>query len=188
MREKSAKNRRTRRIDLLRRGRSLAATVTAAATTTAISSAATAAPTSAATAFFARPGFVDGERAALVFFFVQAADRFLRGVVIAHLHEAKPLAAAGVAVLHDLRTFDRAELGEELFQIRTANVEAQISDIQSLTHCRTPYVLSQMASEKAGHFAESTPTQSVSFLGRMKAADVAAGQVGQARTDERGDH
>jgi hypothetical protein len=76
-----------------------------------------------------------------------------------------------------LSAFNGAELREELLQICTADVEAQISDIQSLTHCRTPYVLSKMPRRRTGHFAKSTPTQSMSFLGRMKAADVAACQV-----------
>jgi hypothetical protein len=124
-------------------GRPLAATVTtatAAAATATISAAstATASATSAASAFFARPCFIDGERAAFVLFLMQTADRFLSGVVIAHFDEAKSLAAAGVAVLYDLRAFDRAELGKELLQIRTADIETQISDIQSLTHFRTP--------------------------------------------------
>src|SRR6476660_1574984 len=111
--------------------RGIALPALSAATTAAAAAAIT---TAAAAALFARPRFVDRQIPAVVLFFVQTADRFLRCVVVRHLHKPKTLAAAGVAILHDLRALHRAELSKQLFQILACHIEAQIPDIKSLTH------------------------------------------------------
>src|SRR5690349_13589245 len=63
-----------------------------AATATAAASAAITSSAASAAALFTRPRFVDRQVASLELFFVQAADRFLGGVVILHFHESKTLA------------------------------------------------------------------------------------------------
>ena len=93
----------------------VAAAATAAATSTvATTSAATA---SATTAFFAGASFVNGQRASAVILLVQAADRFVGGVVIPHFDESETLAPTCVPVLDDLSTLHRAELAEQGFQV-----------------------------------------------------------------------
>ncbi len=92
-----------------------AATTTAAAATVATTAAATA--TTATTAFFAGAGFVDGQRASAVILLVQAADRFVGGVIVPHLDESETFAPTGVPVLNDLSALHRAKLAEQGFQV-----------------------------------------------------------------------
>src|SRR4051794_3111533 len=72
----------------------------AAATTVSATAAASAttATASAATALFAWTGFIDGQRTAVDLFQVQAVDRRAGLIGVVELDEAKPLAAARIAV------------------------------------------------------------------------------------------
>ena len=68
------------------------------ATTTAAT--ATPAATESAAALFARPGFVDRQRTAILLRFVQSFDSVLGRVVVGHFHESKTLASARVTILN----------------------------------------------------------------------------------------
>src|SRR5262245_21976091 len=85
----------------------VAAASTAAATTPAVATAA-ATTTAATRALFARLGFVDGQRAAIVLLAVERGDRGLRFGVAAHLDKAEALAAAGLAIRDYLGAGDLA--------------------------------------------------------------------------------
>src|SRR5256885_1410163 len=91
-----------------------AATATTAAATT----------TETAAAGFARLGFVDGERAAVLFLAVERGDRGLRFLVRAHLHKPKALAAAGVAVCDHFSGLNLAMRTEQLLELRAVDVVA----------------------------------------------------------------
>src|ERR1700730_16682623 len=113
-------------------GRGLVSAVSAAP------SAATAAAAATTRALFARPGFIDGQRSAVVLFFVQALNRRQGGVVVRHFDESKSLAAPRVPILDHLRAADRAKRREQLFQVRIRHVITQIAHIQLFTHDKTP--------------------------------------------------
>jgi hypothetical protein len=122
-----------------------AATTTATATATETTTATTAAPTestaptaTAPTAFFARAGFVDGQRPAAVLLAVERRDRGLGFVVAAHLHKTETFASAGVAVVDDLGRHDGAVLAEQLLEFRAINAVAQVPNIKLLTHYVSP--------------------------------------------------
>ena len=93
-----------------------AAASTAAATST-VATTAAATSTSTTTALFAGASFVDGQRASAVILLVQAADRFVGGVIVPHLDESETFAPTGVPVLDDLSALHRAELAEQGFQV-----------------------------------------------------------------------
>jgi len=105
-----------------------ATAVAAAATAAAATESATATTAAAATrAVFARLGFIDGQRAAVVLLAIEARNRGLRLFVGAHLHESKALTAARVAVRNDFRRLHASVRREQLFQIRARCVVAQIT-------------------------------------------------------------
>ena len=93
----------------------VAAATTAAAATSTVAT--TAAASTSTTALFAGASFVDGQRTSAVILLVQAADRFVGGVIVPHLDESKTFAPTGVPVLNDLSTLHRAELAEQGFQV-----------------------------------------------------------------------
>src|SRR5262245_33533735 len=97
------------------RGSVAAATAVAAAATT------TASAAEAARTVFLGACLVHHEGAAVHRLAVQATDRGLGFGVRAHLHEAKALGAAGVAIHHDLGRRDRSEFGESLLEIVVAH-------------------------------------------------------------------
>ncbi len=108
-----------------------ATTVAAAATTTA---AATAAAAETTRTLFTWAGFVDDHSAAINRLAVHAIDGSLRFRVIAHLHKAEALGAAGLAVHHDLGRRDVAELRKSLEQRIVAHRISQITDVQFVSH------------------------------------------------------
>src|SRR5262249_30875436 len=85
-----------------------------------------------------RPRFVDGETAPADLRPVDLADRLLRIVVSAHLHEAEPSRAARRLVAHHRDGFDRSDCGEELLKLRFSDLVRQVSHIQLPTHIQTP--------------------------------------------------
>jgi hypothetical protein len=97
---------------------SASATTATATATAAIAAASTAAATAAAT-FFARSGFVDGQRAAVVLAAVQAGNGRLSFGIVAHFHEAEAFAPARVPISDDLSALHGAEFGKHLIQVRT---------------------------------------------------------------------
>ena len=108
-----------------------AAAVSAAAASTAV---ATSAATSTAAALFARLGFIDGERAPVVLFAVEGGNGALGVIIVGHLDEPEPLAAAGVAIADNLGALNGAKLTEQLLQRRTVHAVAEVPDVQTLTH------------------------------------------------------
>jgi hypothetical protein len=114
------------------------ATTATAAPTTAVATTATATTTTATRAIFTRLGLVDGEGAAIVLLPVQGRDGGLRFAVAAHLNKAEALAPAGVPVADDFRRLHGAVLREQLLQIRTCRVIAQVPDIQLAAHGVSP--------------------------------------------------
>ena len=131
-----------------RRGAILVASAaTAAATTAAVAAASSAASTpaaatataaTAAATFLARLGFVDRQRAAIVFLAVESGDGGLRLLIAGHLNKAESLAAARVSVRDHFRALDGAKSREQTFQIGAAHAIPQISDIQFLTQDEPP--------------------------------------------------
>jgi hypothetical protein len=87
---------------------------TAAVTTASAASTTTAAT---ATAFLARPRFINGQGSAKMLLFVEPLNCRLGFGVAAHFHETKTLAASGFAILNHLGTFNGAILAEQLFQL-----------------------------------------------------------------------
>jgi hypothetical protein len=65
---------------------------------------------------------------------IQRRDGCLGFFVTAHFDESKPLAPARVAIVDDLRRDDLAVCTEQLFQLRTIHLIAQVADVQLLTH------------------------------------------------------
>jgi hypothetical protein len=114
------------------------ATTATAAPTTAVATTATATTTTATRAIFTRLGLVDGEGATIVLLPVQGRDGGLRFAVAAHLNKAEALAPAGVPVADDFRRLHGAVLREQLLQIRTCRVIAQVPDIQLAAHGVSP--------------------------------------------------
>jgi len=113
-----------------------AATTTTAAVATATTAAATESTTTAATTtatatggVFAGTGFVDGQGAAFVLLAVERGNGGLGFGVVGHFNEAKTFAAAGVAIVDDLRAFDLAVRGKQLFQGRAIDLVAQIAHV-----------------------------------------------------------
>lgn len=90
--------------------------ITAAPTTTATATAAVS-TAAAATTIFAGAGFIDGEGSATVLLAVECLDGGLGFIVIGHLDEPEPLAAAGVSVVDDLGGKDLAMLAEQLLEL-----------------------------------------------------------------------
>jgi len=121
-----------------------AAAAAAAATTAATAvAAATSAPSTtttatAATAIFAGSGFIDRQRPTVVILAVEPPDGRLSLLVVAHFDEAETLAAAALAVLNDLGTFDRAERSKQRFQLGAGDAIAQVSNIQLLAQNHSP--------------------------------------------------
>ena len=116
---------------------SAATTATAAAVATSATTAAAVAATTAATrAIFLGLGFVDGQCAAVVILTVERGDRGLRFLIRPHLDESEALAAAGITVGNDLGGLDAAVLAEELFQVRAADVVAQVPHVKLAAHVR----------------------------------------------------
>lgn len=114
--------------------------VTAAATTatTTPAAASTAVTTPASTALFARPGLVDRQRPAVMFFVVQTLDGRLGLLVGSHFDEGKTLASSRVAILNDLSADHVAELSKQLLQGVVGRSVTQITDIQPLSHLKSP--------------------------------------------------
>jgi hypothetical protein len=92
-----------------------ASAATTAAAVTAATTTAAAATTTAA--IFARAGFVDGERSAIMLFAVHAGDRRLGFLVVLHFDKAEAFAPAGVAVHDDLGTLYCAVFAENLVEV-----------------------------------------------------------------------
>src|SRR5438067_1113705 len=103
-----------------------AVTTAAAATTTATEPTAATTAAAATRALFARAGFVDGQGATVVLLAVECRDGGRRLVIVRHLDEAEPLAAAGVAVVDDLCRDDLAVGAEQLFEFRAIDFVAQV--------------------------------------------------------------
>jgi hypothetical protein len=64
-----------------------------------------------------------------MFLAVEGGDRSLGFVVAAHFDESESLAAAGVAIVDDLRRNHLAMLAEQLFQLGAIDFIAQVADI-----------------------------------------------------------
>src|SRR5262249_44367541 len=114
----------------------VAAAATAAAITTtaaATAVAAAAAATTAATVLLG-PGLVHRQVTAADLLTAHACDRRLRLGVAAHLDEAEPFGASGVAIHDDLRRLHGAERLEHLLQLAGVHVVAQVADVQLLAH------------------------------------------------------
>jgi hypothetical protein len=60
---------------------------------------------------------------------VQGGDRRLGFLIGAHFDKAEALAAAGVAVVDDLRGDDSPVLTEQLLELRAINLIAEVPDI-----------------------------------------------------------
>jgi len=117
---------------------SAASTASASATTASISAAASAAsaarsttPTTAATtrALFTGTGFVNGQGSAIVLLAVERGNRRRSLFIAGHLDEAETFASAGLTVADDLRRLNLAVSAEQLFQLRSFDLVAQITDI-----------------------------------------------------------
>src|SRR5262249_33995185 len=96
----------------------------------------TAAAIPAATAAAVLPGLglVDGQGPAVDLLAAQPGDGRLRLLVGAHLHEAEPLRAPGVAVGDHLSRLHRTELPEQPLQVTGGRLVGQIADVQFLAH------------------------------------------------------
>src|SRR5205085_8796306 len=110
-------------------------TAAAAAAAAAAITTATAAAAAAARTILTRLGFIDGECAAFVLAAVQTLDGCSRFRLTSHLDEAEALAPARVAIGDDLRALHIAECTKQFFEARTIDTEAQVTDVQLLTHC-----------------------------------------------------
>src|SRR5262245_21694332 len=139
-----------------------------AAATAAVSptAAATATAAAATAALFTRAGFVHGQAAPIDFLQVESLNRRLGLSPVGHLHEAKALAPARVAVLNDLRTLYLAILGEQRLQAFTGDAVAQVTDIQSHSHGRIP---------------DAVARPDVAFRADWKGTKVVVRQAGKAR-------
>jgi hypothetical protein len=87
---------------------------------------------------FARFGFINLKRSAILLGSVQTADGRLRFFVAGHLNETETFALAAVAVFDHLSTNNCPELREQLLQIRATHAVTQIPTIQFLSHHRSP--------------------------------------------------
>jgi len=119
-------------------GRLVAAPATTAAAASATATATATITTTAAAPLFARASFVDGQRATIDFFLIQALDRSLGLAVVGHFDKAKTLAAARVAIHADLGALHPPELGEERFQALIRDVVTEVSDVESRSHYTIP--------------------------------------------------
>ena len=106
-----------------------ATTESAATAATAPESTAATTPASATTALFARSGFIDGEGAATMFLAIKTSDCGLSFLIGRHLDEPKSLAAAGVPVVDDLGRYHLPVRGEQLLELGTGDVVAQVPDV-----------------------------------------------------------
>jgi len=107
-------------------GRQRLITLPAATTATITVAAATTAATAAAAAFFARPGFVDRERAAFQIFACHALYGRLRPFRGGHSDKGKAARAAGGTVGHEVDLTYRAEGDESVLQIVFCDLEGQV--------------------------------------------------------------
>src|SRR5260370_37734377 len=87
-----------------------------------------------ATALLARPGFVDGQRPALVGCAVQGRDGLLGLFVVTHFHEAESPGSAGLAVCDDLSLRPLAMLLEQGQQLVGRHVPGEVADMNVLRH------------------------------------------------------
>lgn len=113
----------------------VAATTSAAAATTV---AATTSAASAAATVFSWASFIDGQRPTFVFLFVQTVDGRLSFFVRAHFDKTETFAAASITIRDDLSTINGTVLTEQRFEVRTRNIEAQVSAIQFPSQRLTP--------------------------------------------------
>jgi hypothetical protein len=108
-----------------------ATTTSAASTTTTatVAAATTTATAATSTAFFAGTGFVDGQRPTAMFLAVEGVDCVLGFFIGRHLDESESLAAAGIAIIDDLRRNHLAVLAKQLLQLGAINLVAQVANI-----------------------------------------------------------
>src|SRR5205085_10765812 len=106
----------------------------AASTTTTTAAAAAKPAASASRPVFARLGFVDGQRAAVVVLAVERRDGRLSLLIGAHFHETESLAASGHAVADDFSALHGSVRAKQLLEFGAINVVAQIPHIQLLAH------------------------------------------------------
>ena len=113
----------------------LVPTASAAATTAAGATIATASATTAATTttevatrtFFARTGFIDGERTAVEFFAIELRDGSVGFFLRSHFHERETAGLVGEFV-HDQFAFsDRTGLFEQVEDIAFGGIERQVT-------------------------------------------------------------
>jgi hypothetical protein len=100
----------------------------------AATAAAAAVSTAAAATLFARLGFVNRQRTAIVLLFVKRLDCGASTIVFAHLDESKALATTGFAILDHFGASDFTKLREQLLKIRAGYVVTKVTDVQFLTH------------------------------------------------------
>ena len=101
-------------------------TLAAAAAATITVTAAPAAATTATTALFARPGFVDSERAAFHVLAGHAFNGRLRPFGRGHGDKGKAARAAGGTVGHEIHLIHRAEGDEKILQIVFGDIKGEI--------------------------------------------------------------
>src|SRR5437762_12661231 len=97
-----------------------------------------AATATAARALLAGTSFVDCESSTVLVLTVQAGNRRLSFLVIAHLDKAEAFRAAGVPVHDDLGRLHRAVRSKHCFQIAVGYPIREIADVQLLAHCGPP--------------------------------------------------
>ena len=120
----------------------VAATATAAATTlaaaTTVAATATAAATTVAAAacwtIFLRTGFIDGQVATTVIFFVEATDGFIHGGLGVHGHESKATWTTGVAIHRQVNVGNSAVVGEESADVVFCGGEGQVAHVHFSIH------------------------------------------------------
>ncbi len=106
-----------------------------AALTTSAATAATAVTTTTATAaWFAGLGFIYLESPAPLLLAVQSRNRRLGLRIGVHLHESEPFALPRTPVHDDFRTLDRSVCLQHCLQVRTADIIAEVPDIQFFAH------------------------------------------------------
>jgi hypothetical protein len=112
------------------------ATVTAA--TVAAATAATTTTTEATRPRLARTSLVHRQGTPAVLLAVEGRDRSLGFFVAGHLDETESLASPGRPVSDHFRALDRSVLRQHFLQIRTADIIAEVPDIQLLAHRSSP--------------------------------------------------
>jgi hypothetical protein len=70
--------------------------------------------------------------------FVEATDRSIGVGLTPHFDETEALPAACLTISDDLDALNFAELRKQLFKVGTADVVAEVADVELLPHVKTP--------------------------------------------------